>query len=211
MTTGALLLALLEKVDAKRLEVMLDSRVLLHLVDSREDSAALVALLERAGAGAVVLRMLEDESADALWDRIPGELREFAEERIATRAEDDRKRDLVRSWPLWVGAVGAIAPTMFALGCFPELGRGFTVGGLVFAVAVCGTTGAVAGERDRLAAGAAWAVGGATAVVTGSLLEPWLGVVPKLGTVAAVLPALLIGVLVYWLLHRFRTREPASF
>lgn len=210
---GVTLLKLLQQVDAERLEVLLDAHVMLHLL--QETGTADEELRQRLAAGekpgTLLLALLEEHSADELWAMIPDELREHTLAVVRERQAESTEVEKQRMVPMIVGLVGAVLPTMYALGVFPEWGSGVTLGGVVFAIAVSGGAGAWASPVDRFSAFVACAAGGATSVVAGSLLAPHLGDFPRLGTLAALAPGALVAALLWLGLTWYREREPRAF
>lgn len=210
---ATILLELLQKVDAERLEVFLDPHVMLHLLETTgTDGDALRTRLEGGEKpGALLLSLLERHSADELWAMIPEELREHTLGKVraqSARTEKDEKKKLA---PMVLGLVGAILPTMIALGTFPEWGSGTSFGWLLFAGVVSGAAGAWAKPNDRLAAAIAAAAGSVVSVVTGLLIAPYVSGFYRLGVLAALAPGALVMGLLWLGLTWHRRTEPASF
>ncbi len=142
---------------------------------------------------------------------IPDELREHTLTAIRERQAEKARVEKQRMAPLVVGLVGAILPTMYALGTFPEWGTGVTLGGVAFAVVVSGGAGAWAWPADRFAAAVACATGAVVSVFSGAWLASYLSDFPRLGVLAALLPAALVAGLLWLGLTWYRRREPETF
>jgi hypothetical protein len=214
VSNAAILLKLLKQVDAERLEVFLEPHVMLHLLQETGigDEALHARIAAGEKPGTLLLSLLQEHTADELWAMIPDELREHSLSVVRERqAEQLEKGPQVRTAPLLVGLVGAILPTMYALGTFPEWGSGVTLGGVVFAIVLSGAAGAWSLPSDRFTGAVACAVGSVVSVVAGSLLAPHLGDFPRLGVLAALAPAMLVTALLWLGLTWYRKREPQAF
>ena len=210
---GAVLFQLLKEVDSERLEVMLDPRVLLHLLTvHRHDADVAEAPEEVAQPGLLLLALLHEHGADALWASIPDELRGYAEANVKARIEaNETPVERAGTLPLVLGIGGATLPTMVALGHIPGWPSGVSLGGVAFALAGCGAVGAWWYPADRWAAGAGCAAGGAVSVVTGGLIASSMAPYPRMGAVLALFVGALAAALVVRLLHRSPDATPRSF
>ncbi len=210
---ATILLTLLQKVDAERLEVFLDPHVMLHLLgETGTNEEALRARLEAGEKpGTLLIALLDEHSADELWAMIPDELREHTLAKVRALSKHDVKEEKKKLPPLVLGLVGAILPTMIALGTFPEWGTGTSFGWLLFAGVVSGTAGAWAQPNDRLAAAIAAGAGSVVSVLTGVVLANYVDGFYRLGVLAALAPGALVTGLLWLALTWHRRNEPASF
>ncbi len=216
--TATVLLALLKRCDAARLEAMLEPTTLLALlVEHGHSKEQMQAELDSGTLpGELLLELFENNGADAVWAAVPA--------RIQSRVDEGERPQTVfdggweATWPERIGIITVLCAvvwsTMYVLGAFPEWGRGLASGPATFGILAAAIGGALSRSTERTA-GALSAMFG----VLFGLFAGWVGAHfvddppsrwQTMGVVvAATLPALAVHT---WLVARFRRKNtPQAF